>query len=278
MLNLSQMAPSVAIVQDHASCPAGVASCWWGEALWLLLTGRGESGVGGGAGQRGKMDRHVFDLGARVQELRRATKRLAGAPMWHLGERIPERLVEQSVDMSAICRRARRSFRRRSTKTKQACPDSADAVHRQCCRDAHCDATTSPRPSINEVTNHAVAMQRQVPRNQLSAKTVEVPPHQNLSERISELTQTVDGTRPWPQTSEASREVNSERISERILEQIVDQCRRFWNQPLRPSTCPFPRFSTTSRSSSLCRHTPMIHRVLHSVGPHLGLAGLGRAG
>ena len=53
-----------------------------------------ESGVGGEEESRGRrwIDTSWSSL-REVQELRRATKRLAGALMWYFGERIPERIV-----------------------------------------------------------------------------------------------------------------------------------------------------------------------------------------
>ena len=134
----------------------------------------------------------------------------------------------------------------------------------------------APRPSINEVTKHAVAMQRQVPRFQISAKTVEVPPAQPVGTAVNVLaikqarrlnTSTCLGAPLVAHTDRRCDEANAAdqrpgRSSRSVYWNRLSmrQCRRFWKQPLRPSTHPLPGFWTTSMrwSSSLPRHTPMI--------------------
>ena len=87
-----------------------------------------------------------------VQELRRATKRLAGALMWHFGERIPERITEQTVNLPAPPHLGREPFDKDGRqyfdcKDHQACRDPADSLHRHGCRYAGGDATTGPANS-----------------------------------------------------------------------------------------------------------------------------------
>ena len=87
------MAPSVAMVQGHASCPACVASCWWCASCPYLRRScclfrhspkEVEAASSVGRDSNGKTEQNVFELAAEVQELRRVVQRLAGF-MWDLG-------------------------------------------------------------------------------------------------------------------------------------------------------------------------------------------------
>ena len=107
-LNLSQMAPSVAMVQGHASCPACVASCWWGGSCPNLrrrccLFRHSPEEVGAALSVErdggGEMERNVFELAAEVQELRFVVQRLAGAIMWDRGTvHVPQAAEPHSVE------------------------------------------------------------------------------------------------------------------------------------------------------------------------------------
>ena len=125
-LNLSQMAPSVAVVQvaTQAAQPGVRLVPTFSAVAASSGTPRKEvvaaSSVGRDSG--GKMGRNVFELAAEVQELRRAVQKLAGAIMWDGGA------VHISRAHRGADRRYRSVLRRHSCSSTRRWPTRASAA------------------------------------------------------------------------------------------------------------------------------------------------------
>ena len=160
------------------------------------------------------MDRYVFELAAEVQELRRATKRLAGALMWHLGERIPERITEQTVHLPAPPHISDVSPSKRTVvSTSIAVTTKLAEIPQTLCIDTDVDTpavmqrqvpqiqtlSTTVEALLNQTTKHVevlqtqyidkvatvpIVIQRRVPRPSLNqaTKPVKIPQLQHIDE------------------------------------------------------------------------------------------------
>ena len=183
-----------------------------------------------------------------MQELRRATKRLAGALMWHLGERIPERITEQTVNLPAPPHTVVSTSIARTTKLAEIpltlCIDTdvdTPAVMQRQVPQIQTLSTTV-EALFNQATKHVqilqtqhidkvaampIVIQRQAPRIQTVLKNVKVPPAQFVGTVVNVPVTMQTMTLVAPQVPSVSdcaedRESPTGAARERMHEQIVD--------------------------------------------------------